>query len=46
MSDEYKRISKEVTKQISLDDCKVLNFLKRKHDKESKKYHKKYGDKL
>jgi hypothetical protein len=36
--DDYKIIDKQVSRQISKDDCRILNFLKRKEQKESKKY--------
>lgn len=43
MKDEnYKKINKEVSRQITMDDCRVLNFLKRKNDKEEKRYQNKY----
>jgi hypothetical protein len=45
MSDDYKIISKEVSKQISKEDCKVLAHLKRKHEQENKKYARLYGNK-
>jgi len=42
--DEYKIIDKKVSRQISKDDCRILNFLKRKNEKESKKYSNLYNE--
>lgn len=41
--EEYKLIPKEVSRQITKEDCQVLNFLKRKHEKESRKYSNLYN---
>lgn len=46
VGDNYKMLPPELSRQITKDECSILNFLKRKQIKESKKYRKRYGDLL
>jgi len=44
VGDEYKLLPPELSKQLTKDECGILNYLKRKEMNQSKKYLRKYGE--